>query len=380
MKRWLDRIDPWLRDPKMAHSTMLYALGMLPVLSVLWALQAYATRTPEVLLMYEPQWLGASQRALSGLMVWLLALGGLAWLRRQEEDALSRHLGYLAVTPTLVLLTLLWAGHGLRDTPLGITVVESLIVGRALFGLRALVPGMVLSAALVATCEALQWQGHLSLAPMLRAPVFTGGDLLHWWALWMRLIFSITVWPFILGIVYLFASLHRHRAELEALVSTDMLTGLLNRREWMSRLSLEAHRHHRASLPLSVVMIDVDHFKRVNDEYGHPAGDAVLERMGALIRQGLRQDIDLGGRMGGEEFALLLPETDLPGAQTVALKLRDAMRLERFEHEGQSFGVTISAGVAEVQGDQGSQALRVADERLYRAKALGRDRVVTVMR
>jgi diguanylate cyclase (GGDEF)-like protein len=133
-------------------------------------------------------------------------------------------------------------------------------------------------------------------------------------------------------------------------------------------------------LPLSVVMIDVDHFKRVNDAHGHPAGDAVLERLGTLIRQSLRQDIDLGGRMGGEEFALLLPETDLSGAQTVALKLRDAMREECFEHGGQVFNVTISAGVAEVHGDQGTQALRVADERLYRAKALGRDRVVTVMR
>lgn len=380
MTRWLDRLDPWLRDPKMAHSTMLYALAMLPVLSVLWILQAYATYTPEVLQIYDPHWLHVAQRAVSGLMAWQLALGGLAWLLRQEEEMLSRLLGYLAVTPTLVLLTALWAGHGLRDTPLGITVVESLIVARALFGLRALIPGMVLSATLVALCEALQWQGHLSLAPMLRSPVFTGGDLLHWWALWMRLIFSITVWPFLLAIVYLFASLHRHRAELEALVSTDMLTGLLNRREWMSRLSLEAHRHQRTSLPLSVVMIDVDHFKRVNDVHGHPAGDAVLERLGILIRQGLRQDIDVGGRMGGEEFALLLPETDLPGAQTVALKLCDAMRQERFTHEGQTFGVTISAGVAEVHGDQGAQALRIADERLYRAKALGRDRVVTVMR
>jgi diguanylate cyclase (GGDEF)-like protein len=380
MSNWLNRIDPWLREPKAEQSTVLYVAASLPWLGVMWALQHHALTTDSVRALYHEPTLGLAQTALSALTVWLLALALLAWFTRHAPTPAQQWLGHGCVLPTVLVLTLLWAGYGLRDTPIGLAVVETLIAGRALFGWGPVWPGMVLGATMLLICEVMQGSGALGLTPMLQSPVFTGGNLQDWWAVWLRLVYGFTAWPFLAAIVYLFASLQRHRMDLESLVSTDMLTGLYNRREWMNRLALESHRHLRAGLPLSVVMIDVDHFKKVNDTHGHQAGDVVLARLGDLIRQNLRQHIDLGARMGGEEFALLLPETDLAGAQTVALKLRDAVRQTPFEHEGHPFTVTLSAGVAEVEGGEGSQALRIADERLYRAKKLGRDRVVTVMR
>ena len=380
MNRLLERLDPWLRAPKVAHSTVLYALGTLPALTAMWGMQAHALRQPALLALYQSQRLHAAQSGLTFLIFWLTGLAVLAWHKRRDESGVVRRLGYLSVTPVLFGLTLLWAGHGLRDTPLGITVVASLIVARSLYGLRVVVPSLVLCSAIMLGCEALQWRGLLGASPLLAVPVFTGGPLQDWWALWLRVVYAVSVWPFVTAMIYLFGSLARHHAELESLISTDELTGLFNRREWMARLTLESHRHDRINRPLSVIMIDIDHFKRVNDAHGHPAGDMVLARMGNLIRQNLRQDIDMGARLGGEEFALLLPETDLAGAQTVALKLRDALRESCFEHEGQPFSVTLSAGVAEVVDGQGMAALHLADQHLYRAKALGRDRVVTFPR
>jgi diguanylate cyclase (GGDEF)-like protein len=359
---------------------MLYVATSMPWLILMWGLQHHALNTEAVLALYHRPLLAVAQVALTALIAWLLVLAMVGWASRGQPGSAPGWLGHGCVLPSVLVLSLLWAAYGLRDTPIGLTVVQVLIAGRALFGWSPVWPGMLLGATVMLLIEALQFLGLIGISPMLQQPVFTGGPLNDWWSLWLRLVHGVAAWPFLAGIVYLFASLQRHRSELESLVSTDMLTNLPNRREWINRLTLESHRHLRTGKPLSVVMIDVDHFKQINDTHGHHTGDAVLVRLGELIQQSIRQHVDIGARMGGEEFALLLPDTDLAGAQTVALKLRDAVRQASFEHEGVHFGVTLSAGVAEVEGGEGALALHVADERLYRAKRLGRDRVVTVMR
>jgi diguanylate cyclase (GGDEF)-like protein len=172
--------------------------------------------------------------------------------------------------------------------------------------------------------------------------------------------------------------LHRANRELKRLAHEDALTGLANRRSFMDALEREVERSDRYTRPLSLVLLDMDFFKQVNDTHGHAAGDDVLRSAAGVLRSVCR-DVDLAARLGGEELALLLPETDAAGAATVAERVRT--RMESATHEspaGQTFTVTASIGVASVPAGtkSGTALLQAADEALYRAKGGGRNRVV----
>jgi diguanylate cyclase (GGDEF)-like protein len=157
-------------------------------------------------------------------------------------------------------------------------------------------------------------------------------------------------------------------AETLKLARTDPLTGLLNRRAWHEHLGREIARSRRFGTPLCVAMLDLDHFKRFNDEFGHPRGDDLLCDIAEVWTQAVRPS-DTLARYGGEEFAVLLPGCDLPGASEVIERLRSIIPL----------GQACSAGVARWDGVE-SQAsfLARADARLYAAKDEGRDRLVAV--
>lgn len=169
----------------------------------------------------------------------------------------------------------------------------------------------------------------------------------------------------------------RHEQKLEQLATTDVLTGLANRRAFMARLEAElARAGQEGGAPGMLVMLDLDHFKRVNDTYGHAAGDRVLVHLAQLLRgQALRQG-DLAGRLGGEEFAVLLPRTSPQEAAAVAERLREALERSLIDSgEGRTIAITLSAGLAPLQGASES-CLAQADAALYRAKNSGRNRVV----
>lgn len=174
---------------------------------------------------------------------------------------------------------------------------------------------------------------------------------------------------------------HRQLAEqnvlLRGLVVVDELTGLYNRRYLDQRLAWEMERFERYRRPFSVLMVDLDHFKRINDTWGHPAGDAVLREAAVRLRDMLRRT-DVAARVGGEEFAILLSETDELGAMGTAERLRRCLARAPVVVDGVSIPVTASFGVAFAgpgfQGDVGA-ILREADQRLYQAKRDGRDRV-----
>ena len=138
-------------------------------------------------------------------------------------------------------------------------------------------------------------------------------------------------------------------------------------------------RSHRHSQPLTLLMLDIDHFTRINDSYGHPAGDEVLRRVAATTASLLR-DEDLVGRLGGEEFAVALVQTSLAAAVLVAERLRQTISQLVFDFEGSQFGVTVSVGVAEfgADADSLSRLISVADQRLYAAKRAGRNCVVSM--
>ncbi|WP_426143340.1 diguanylate cyclase [Pseudomonas sp. DWP3-1-2] len=165
-------------------------------------------------------------------------------------------------------------------------------------------------------------------------------------------------------------------AQLQKLSSTDHLTGLYNRGHWEEAVKREYARHSRYASNASLVMIDIDHFKRVNDTYGHQAGDAVIRRVAEVIRRHAR-DTDVVGRYGGEEFAVLLPDTDKEGARVFSERLRQAIEAEVVEHEGQRIRCTISLGVADLsQPLEGYESLiERADQALYDSKENGRNQV-----
>ena len=165
-------------------------------------------------------------------------------------------------------------------------------------------------------------------------------------------------------------------AELAALAYTDCLTGLANRRALLTAATREIARMQRTGRPACVVLVDIDHFKAVNDGFGHAAGDAVLQLTAETLAAHTRST-DTVARWGGEEFVLLLPETDLAAAQIVAEKCRLAVSAQKSVSAQCQRAVTITLGVSLIYpGDTPEAAIARADAALYQGKARGRNRVV----
>lgn len=156
----------------------------------------------------------------------------------------------------------------------------------------------------------------------------------------------------------------------------DPLTGVSNRRNFLARGRDELGRAVRYSRPCSVLMLDIDHFKAVNDTHGHAAGDEALRRF-AEACQAMLRDSDVIARIGGEEFAVILPETDTQGAKILAERLREGVSRIRVPNGAGGFGFTVSIGIADRIGDDDDieSILARADSAMYRAKEAGRDQV-----
>jgi diguanylate cyclase (GGDEF)-like protein len=175
------------------------------------------------------------------------------------------------------------------------------------------------------------------------------------------------------------AAIALENAELHHVVqrqaTTDELTGLANRRRFMEALATEIERIDRFGGALTLVLADIDDFKRINDRFGHHVGDEALRRFAGLLTAELRE-IDVAARIGGEEFAVLLPETDLEGALVAAERIRQAVAENELDLSDEvSVRFTTSLGVADHAGDAADVLLQRADAALYRAKAEGKNRV-----
>jgi diguanylate cyclase (GGDEF)-like protein len=166
-------------------------------------------------------------------------------------------------------------------------------------------------------------------------------------------------------------------AALAELSSVDALTGLRTRRFVDDILNVEFLRARRYRTPLALVMADIDHFKRINDELGHPAGDAVLRDLGALLL-GMVRRTDVAGRYGGEEFLLVHPQSTLSGASSMAERIREAVAKARLGQQTGQNRVTLSLGVAQYDRHMGSarELVAAADRALYAAKHAGRNCVM----
>lgn len=276
---------------------------------------------------------GADGEAVIGTLRRVPALRWAAVAETPREEAF-RQVTRLRNVTALILAALL-AGVGLIAYFLGLVIVRPL---RRLTG----------AAAKVAAGD---------LAVDLPVPVHGGGEVGYLTAVFNNMV----------------ARLRESREKLEQLSVTDGLTGLYNRRHLMETLAKELQRSRRLRHPCSVLMADVDHFKRYNDDYGHLAGDAALARVAEILREATR-GVDCPARYGGEEFLVMLPETALARAAAVAERIRARVAAETFG-EGK---ITVSIGVAEFppHGETPEALIATADAALYQAKDKSRDRVV----
>ncbi len=174
-------------------------------------------------------------------------------------------------------------------------------------------------------------------------------------------------------------ALRKARDDIERLALTDDLTGIPNRRNFMQQLQQELAKSARNGRPVCLAMLDLDFFKKVNDRFGHAAGDAVLVHFSNFMRQQVRTG-DVVGRLGGEEFGVLLPDTDLQAAQLVLNRVLELLRLERLDYVAPDFSYSFSGGLLQRGSEQtdASGLLALADRALYQAKAAGRDRMVSL--
>lgn len=189
--------------------------------------------------------------------------------------------------------------------------------------------------------------------------------------------FVAFLWYHLLGAI---KSKEEAQTKLEYQAKIDALTGLRNRRAFIEELNTEIERSHRYSRPLSLLMIDVDFFKKINDQYGHSAGDEVLRSMGKLFNDTIR-GMDIAGRIGGEEFCVFLPETDIESAAEAAERIRSRFEKLKITAGANEIKATLSTGVSKliVSDTSPETIMERADKALYLAKENGRNRIETII-
>lgn len=190
--------------------------------------------------------------------------------------------------------------------------------------------------------------------------------------------YSLQQWRVVRQLERANEELETARQQVELLANTDYLTGLANRRHFIDLCERMRQRARFSGAVNCFLMLDLDHFKRINDTFGHSAGDFALQAFGRILRRVLRPN-DIMGRIGGEEFAALLPSCDLDGGRAVGERLRLATEAETIRHLDTDLALTVSGGVAAVDTEAGGidRAMSAADAALYAAKQAGRNRVFT---
>ena len=236
--------------------------------------------------------------------------------------------------------------------------MDKIIIGGPRFGARTL-------GAMLLTCLAASAAGGFAFEP------FTSERVV------LACLPFLAVYPMAIGFATHAISrrAQQHKDLLEKMARFDAATGLMNRQQWLYAVAVELKRYQRARLPAVLVLIDIDHFKQINDTRGHTVGDSVVEEFARLMRACLR-DIDTGGRYGGDEFGIVMPDTQWEDAIVAAEHLRRQVAAYAFTRDG--LRCTVSIGLAEIHPTMAtvSDWIDAADRGLYQAKRQGRDCIV----
>lgn len=299
------------------------------------------------------------------------------WLRqRNPESNLFQH---LAAQVYAVSMCIVGYRIGIMSMVVGVVITGAPFACYIFFNRQTVYAATASSVLLICGFAYAGAVGVLPYAPVL-VPEVGGGEQSSVWVLSMLLVFVAPqlIWFYAMGMYVVYRWRLRER-EVQLLSVRDPLTGVANRRHIMDELEREVTRSTRDGLSLSVIMVDLDHFKRINDQYGHHAGDQVLRTAASILADAVRQT-DTLGRFGGEEFLILLPNTDLSAAREVAERCREQLRAVTIVVAGKHLTISGSFGVgnyanwdAPVPGDR---IVQWADEALYQAKNSGRNRVV----
>jgi diguanylate cyclase (GGDEF)-like protein len=305
----------------------------------------------------------------------ILVIGAYALHRRKIEK--SPWLIQIEIHFWAVCLSILMYTAGSFTTPICVMLVGLPVFGYLLFG-SALKSGLVTMSVGTVIGMVLPQVGVLPYAPLFKTAPYANGHLHSAWiaSFGMPAIFVAVI--VVAMQISLLRQLRERQVELEHLSGTDVLTGLNNRAAFFERLEAELSRARRHGQAISIAMLDVDHFKRINDTFGHLAGDTALRQLSTCLRTLLRVD-DVAGRYGGEEFALILPHTTLQQALVVGERVRvgvHTIQIGTLTGAVPTLPFSVSIGLAQHDGlETADQLLARADLALYQAKHAGRDQV-----
>jgi diguanylate cyclase (GGDEF)-like protein len=370
----LSSLAPLTQSATPAQLCLLILATGLPIYSLQWLTFHRLLAQPDLAAVTWPAAVQVGYWVTGAAALFDVAMALWIWPRRHAPDALPRATLLISIVHTLGLVVM-GVLFGPYTSPVNMAAISSLLLGLALLERRAVVVGFIISVLGLVLYQLFVMAGRLPYSPVLVPGTFVDNVPSEWWRHWRDVMFFSALVASFLFMGLLFSRLDRQRRALEELSRTDALTGLANRRHFMERLDIEMQRRNRYSRAFCVVLCDADHFKKVNDTYGHHAGDDVLRAIGRILAN-LRRPPDVAARFGGEEFALLLPETTAAQAAVICERLRAQLEAEEFTSDGRKFRVTISMGGLECRRAGDEAALKAADLNLYSAKAAGRNRVV----
>lgn len=346
-----------------------------PLLALAWVAVALSQLSPEISAHTHATALHWAHATLAVSLACLGAMGLWLWPRRHDPaERLSAEMGVaLGVGLPFTYLNGL---SGLYGSGNNLILLGAATIGLLLLNWRVMLVGITICGLWLIAWDWLTWHEVIPYASAILPSTYTNEQPAWWWRLWQGLTLYIGLPVAITMIMMLFASHDALRRKLAQLAITDALTGLANRRHFMDRLAQELARQRRHGRMLAVVAIDADHFKQINDLHGHAKGDEALVMLSNILAVGIRAPTDLAARVGGEEFALLLPDTSLEEAQIVCKRLQSTLSQRSIETSTGPLRLTVSMGLVQSLGASAHAILKASDTNLYQAKEAGRDCMV----